>query len=104
MLLAGIGLAQQPDNTKVNKEVQRTADQSKNSKSDLKITQEIRREIVKDKSLSMYAHNVKVIVSGGKVTLKGPVKSAEEKSALEQKATTVAGTGNVSNELTVKGS
>jgi hyperosmotically inducible protein len=99
-----IGYAQQPDNTKANKEAQPTADQSKNSKSDLKLTQQIRREIVKDKSLSMDAHNVKVVVSDGKVTLKGPVKSDQEKTAIEEKAAAIAGAGNVINELTVKGS
>ena len=65
LLYSGLGYAQQPDNTKVNKEAQPTADQSKNSKSDLKITQQIRKQIVKDKSLSMDAHNVKVVVSEG---------------------------------------
>jgi osmotically-inducible protein OsmY len=98
-----IGMAQQPDNTKMNQQAQPSADQAKNGKSDIKMAAQIRREIVKDKSLSMYAHNVKVIVTDGKVTLRGPVKSDEEKSAIEQKATTIAGAGNVTDELTVKG-
>jgi len=55
-----------------------------------------------DKGLSTYAHNVKIISQGGKVTLKGPVRSDEEKSSIEQKATDVAGAGNVTNEITVK--
>lgn len=93
---------QQPDNTKMNKQEQPTADQAKNTKSDLKLEKQIRREIVKDKSLSTYAHNVKVVARDGKVTLRGPVKSDEEKTAIEQKATQVAGAGNVTNELTVK--
>jgi osmotically-inducible protein OsmY len=95
-----IGMAQQPDN---NHQAQPSADQAKNGKSDIKMAAQIRREIVKDKSLSMYAHNVKVIVTDGKVTLRGPVKSDEEKSAIEQKATTIAGAGNITDELTVKG-
>ena len=99
-----IGYAQQPDNTTVNKEAQPTADQSKNSKSDLKITKQIRREIVKDKSLSTYAHNVKIVVTDGKVTLKGPVNSDQEKTAIQEKAVAIAGAGNVTNDLTVKGS
>ncbi len=93
---------QQPDNTKVNKQEQPTADQAKNTKSDLKLEKQIRREIVKDKSLSTYAHNVKIVARDGKVTLRGPVKSDEEKTSIEQKATQVAGAGNVTNELTVK--
>ncbi len=105
VLLTGLSLcmAQQPDNTKTNQQTQPSADQAKNGKSDVKVAAQIRREIVKDKSLSTYAHNVKVIVNGGKVTLRGPVKSDEEKSAIEQKATAIVGTGNVTNELTVKG-
>jgi osmotically-inducible protein OsmY len=62
---------------------------------------EIRRAVVKDKSLSTNAHNVKVIASGGKVTLKGPVQSEEEKKAVEAKATQVAGAENVTSEITV---
>jgi len=55
-----------------------------------------------DKSLSTYAHNVKIISQHGKVTLKGPVRSDEEKKSIEDKATEVAGAGNVTNQLTVK--
>ena len=105
VFLAGLSMcpAQQPDNTKTNQEAQPTADQAKNDKSDVKMAAQIRRQIVKDKSLSTYAHNVKVVVSEGKVTLRGPVKTDEEKSAIEQKATAIAGSGNVTDELTVKG-
>ncbi len=95
--------AQQPDNTKMNQQTQPSADQAKNGRSDLKLMQEIRREIVKDKSLSMYAHNIKIVARHGKVTLRGPVKSAEEKAAIAQKATAIAGEANVTDELTVKG-
>src|SRR5215212_6341664 len=69
-----------PDNTKVNKrdraETQATADQAKNNKSDRELMQEIRKSLLDDKSLSTYAHNVKIIAERGKVTLKGPVRSA----------------------------
>jgi osmotically-inducible protein OsmY len=95
---------QDADNTKANKQAQNkmeTADRAKNSKTDLQLMKQIRRAIVKDKSLSTSAHNVKVVASGGKVTLSGPVKSDEEKQAIEQKATEVAGSGNVTDELTV---
>ena len=93
---------QQPDNTKMNKGEQPTADQAKNNASDREIMQNIRKAIVSDKSLSTYAHNVKIISKGGKVTLKGTVHSEEEKRAIEQKAVEVAGAGNVTNELMVK--
>jgi osmotically-inducible protein OsmY len=55
-----------------------------------------------DKSLSTYAHNVKIVSQQGKVTLKGPVRSEEEKKIVEQKAAEVAGAGNVTNEITIK--
>jgi hyperosmotically inducible protein len=97
--------AQRPDNSGVNKEdrsaSQPTADQAKNNRSDREIMQNIRKSIVEDKSLSGYAHNVKVISQHGRVTLKGPVRSEEERSAVEGKARDVAGAGNVDNQLTV---
>jgi osmotically-inducible protein OsmY len=107
-LLAGVGIAsaQAPDNSKMNEQKQnktQSADQAKNGKTDLELMKEIRRSVVKDKTLSTYAHNVKIIAAGGKVTLKGPVKTADEKSAVVQKATDVAGAGNVTDELTVAG-
>jgi len=95
-----------PDNTKVNKrdraEAQPTADQAKNSKSDRELMQEIRKSVVDDKTLSTYGHNVKIISQHGKVTLKGPVRSAEESKTIEEKAVAVAGSGNVTNQLSVK--
>jgi hyperosmotically inducible protein len=95
------------DNTKVNKRDRKkseaTADQGKNNKSDLETARQIRRAIVADKSLSVYAHNVKVISQGGKVTLKGTVHTDAEKSSIGEKATTVAGADNVTNQLLVKG-
>lgn len=99
-------LAQDADNTKANKRATKTetADQAKNSKSDLALMKEIRRALMKDKSLSTNAHNVKVIATSGKVTLKGPVNSEEEKKAVEQKATQVAGTENVTSEITIASS
>jgi len=56
---------------------------------------------VKDKSLSTYAHNVKVVVQNGQATLKGPVPSEEEKKAIEAKANEVAGEGKVTSKLEV---
>jgi len=94
------------DNTKVNKRdrsaAEPTADQAKNNPTDRELAQKIREAVVDDKSLSTYAHNVKIIAQNGKVTLKGPVRSEEEKRAIEQKAVEVAGAGNVTNDLTVK--
>ena len=94
-------IAQEPDNSKMNRQAPTTADQAKNNKSDVKLMQQIRKAIVKDKSLSTYAHNAKIVASNGKVTVSGPVKSEDEKSAVVQKATEIAGAGNVTDQLTV---
>src|ERR1700760_1371560 len=73
--------SQQPDNTAANKHQKDTptADQAKNSTSDVKLMKSIRHDVVKDKALSTDGHNVKIIAEGGKVTLKGPVASDVEK-------------------------
>ena len=93
------------DNTTVNQrdrnKSEPTADQQKNNKADLETTRQIRKALVADKSLSTYAHNVKVVTQNGKVTLKGPVRSDDEKKAVEAKAVEVAGAGNVTNQLAV---
>lgn len=94
------------DNTKVNQRDQNasesTADQQKDNRSDREITRQIRQAIVKDKSLSTYAHNVKIITQGGQVTLKGPVRSDDEKRTVEAKAAEVAGENKVTDQLDVK--
>ena len=99
--------AQAPDNTRVNtrdRQAQaKTADQQSNTKSDVEVTREIRRAIVEDKALSTNAHNVKIITSAGKVTLKGPVQTQDEKRAVEAKAVEVVGAANVRNQISVTG-
>ena len=59
------------------------------------------RALVKDDGLSTYAHNVKVIAIGGTVTLKGPVRSEDEKKAVEAKAVEIAGKDHVKNLLSI---
>jgi len=94
------------DDTKMNERDRSanepTADRQKDNRSDREMTQQVRKAIVKDKSLSTYAHNVKVITQNGMVTLKGPVRSEEEKKAVEAKAAEVAGPDKVTNQLDVK--
>ena len=96
----------QPDNTKKNLPTNHhdanRADQQSNSSSDVELTRKIRRALTQDKSLSTYAHNVKIITRDGVVELKGPVRSQSEKDAVEAKATDIAGASKVKNELTVK--
>jgi osmotically-inducible protein OsmY len=69
--------------------------------SDRALTQTIRKAIHHDKSLSSYGRNIKIFTQHGKVTLRGPVQSEEEKGNLEAKAARAAGQENVSNELKV---
>jgi osmotically-inducible protein OsmY len=93
------------DNTKVNNRDRAdnavTADQQKENPTDRDLTQKIRRALMNDKGLSTYAHNVKIVSQAGQVTLKGPVRSNQEKQSIEAKAVEVAGAGHVVNELSV---
>jgi osmotically-inducible protein OsmY len=93
------------DNTKVNTRDRAdnavTADQQKENPSDRDLTQKIRRSVMNDKALSTYAHNVKIVSQGGQVTLKGPVRSDQEKKSIEAKAVEIAGAGKVVNELSI---
>ena len=111
LLLVGVcavipAIAQTPaDNTKVNTRDRAkgavTADQQKENAGDRDVVRKIRQSLMKDKGLSTYAHNVKVIVQRGHVTLKGPVRSDDEKKAVEAKAIEVAGADHVTNQMTV---
>lgn len=78
------------------------AAQQSNQSSDIAITRNIRRAVVKDKSLSTAAHNVTIITKDGKVTLKGRVKSDAEKQTVETTAASVAGAANVDDQLTTQ--
>jgi osmotically-inducible protein OsmY len=69
---------------------------------DRDITAAVRRAVVGDKALSFTAKNVKIITVGGKVTLRGPVKSDDEKSSIEAKAKATTGVASVDNQLEVK--
>ena len=94
-----------PDNTRTNKRDRDnsspTADQQKMNATDRNLAKKIRAAIHDDKSVSTYAHNIKIISRDGRVTLKGPVRSEEEKTTIETKATEIAGAGNVTNELEI---
>lgn len=73
------------------------------SKTDRQLTAKVRRAVVSDKNLSVAAHNIHISAHNGTVTLEGSVKSQAEKQAIEQKADEIAGTGNVTDALTVSG-
>lgn len=108
-ICAGIGFGQvpQPDNTAVNARDrntgQVTADQQKSNTSDRDMTAQIRKSIMADKSLSTYAHNIKIISQNGMVTLKGPVRSEDEKQNVMAKAVAVAGSRDkVTDQISIK--
>ena len=96
----------QVDNTKRNSAEQNkntdTADKQSDSKEDLALVQKIRQEVEKESSLSMNAKNVKIIVRDGKVMLRGPVDSEQEKVTIAAKASEIAGKEKVDNQLEVK--
>ena len=95
-----------PDNTATNErdrsgETKTSGDQS-NSSADLKVTQAIRRALLKDRELSTTAKNIKIITANGQVTLRGPVKTAQEKAKVDQIARSAAGGAQIDDQLDVK--
>lgn len=88
-------------NERDRRDEMKTADDQSNSQSDINTAAEIRHRITRDKSLSTNAHNVKIVVEGGKVTLRGPVASEREKVAIVRTAVDVAGVPNVTNQLEI---
>jgi hyperosmotically inducible protein len=97
-----------PDNTKSNKADRSnstaTADAQTNKSSDIDLTKRIRKSVLADKTLSTYAHNVKIVAVNGRVTLNGVVHSEQERSAIEMKAAAVAGDNNVINAIKIASS
>jgi hyperosmotically inducible periplasmic protein len=93
-----------PDNTGRNvrdRGATRTSGDQSESKADLTTTQKIRQAVMADKSLSMTAHNVKIITADGVVTLRGPVKTEDERIKIAAKAAQLAGADKVENYLEV---
>jgi hyperosmotically inducible protein len=93
------------DNTAVNERDRNPAaktpiDQNENQ-ADIDITAAIRKRVV-DTKMSINGQNVKIITQNGKVTLRGPVETADEKAQIEGFARAVAGDGNILSELSVK--
>ena len=94
-----------PDNTGKNErdrsgETQTSGDQS-NSSADLKTTQAIRQALMKDSELSATAKNIKVITADGHVTLRGPVRTAQEKSKIDELAKSAAGGAQIEDQLEI---
>jgi hyperosmotically inducible periplasmic protein len=98
--------ATEADNTKQNFSDQNkkteTAEKQSNGKDDLALTQKVRQAVMKDGSLSMNGKNVKIITQDGKIILKGPVDSQQEKDTIGSEAGEIAGKDKVDNQLEVK--
>lgn len=93
--------AYEPDNTGRNRQHDsriEAEDQSNNS-ADVAAVAAIRRALTDDPNLSLHAHNVKIIIEGGRVILRGPVKGEAEKRKVESIARRSAGNRQVVNEL-----
>lgn len=104
-VIAQTATAVAPDNAKSNKidasNTTSTADAQTNNAADLDLTKRIRQSVLADKSLSTYAHNIKIVTVNGSVTLNGVVRSEDEKGAIEMKAANIAGKNKVSSDLKV---
>jgi hyperosmotically inducible periplasmic protein len=79
-----------------------TPDDQEEGAGDRKLSAAVRRAIVDNDSLSVNAHNVKIIAHEGTVTLRGPVESAAEKAKLQTIAGKVRGVKQVNNQLEPK--
>jgi hyperosmotically inducible periplasmic protein len=96
-----------PDNSKANADSMNSTDSrstaqgQSNSSADIALARQIRKTVIADKSLSTYAHNVKIVAVNGAVTLNGVVRDGREKNVIEAKAEAVAGKGNVTDDLTI---
>lgn len=94
-----------PDNTAINQRDAETNTKTpfdqKENQADIGLTAKIRQQVLDVKDLSINARNAKIITADGKVTLRGPVNSAEERATLERIARDAAGEGNVDNQLEV---
>jgi len=106
LALTALLVAQQPDNTKTNKRdrdpgsLESTPQNATATKEDLETLRKIRRAVTSEKNLSTYAQNVKITVKNGVVTLRGPVRSTEERGRIEELAK-ANGAASVMNELEV---
>lgn len=90
-----------PDNSAQNKSQDQTAQNQSSAASDRELTAKVRKAIIADKDLSTYAHNIKIITQNGTVTLKGPVKSQDEKTKIENDVAAVVAHDSIVDQLTV---
>ena len=98
-------ISKDADNTEMNTRDKNdntiTAQKQTNGETDIDVLANVRKAIIDDENLSISAHNVKIMVVNGKVTLRGPVKSANEKVRVEELAAQVVGVLDIDNQLDV---
>jgi len=101
----GQTVAVAPDNSGRNvrdrNDATKTAGDQSESEADRTISQNIRQAIVADDSVSTNGKNVKIITVDGMVTLRGPVKTEQEKTNIGAKAQQIAGVKRVDNQLEI---
>ena len=102
LVLAFSALAQEPKEPADRPTETLTPVEQGNNKDDLRTTARIRKELLRANMMSVNAHNVNIITNAGKVTLRGPVDTAEEKRLIGEMAVRHALPGHVDNQLEVK--
>lgn len=97
------GSAEKADNTGRNRSHDRRleAEDQSNTDADVELVASIRRALTDDDQLSTNARNIKVIVSGRRVTLRGPVASEAERQRVEALVRRAAAGREVVNQLEV---
>jgi len=97
-------MAGQPDNSDRNvrdrDDGTLTPTDQSNAPADIEMTQKIRKGITSNDAMSVQARNIKIITQRGVVTLRGPVKTTQEKAAIETLAKN-AGATRIDNQLEI---
>ncbi len=101
-LAEGSGLENTEINVRDKGNTTLTPEDQKETESDIKITADIRQAIIKNKSLSVNAQNVKIITRNGLVTLRGPVESKKESKKIKKIAKHTPGVLKVDSQLEIK--
>jgi hypothetical protein len=78
-----------------------TPEDQPNAERDLELARRIREAITSTEWMSTNARNVKIIAQQGVVTLRGPVESEQEKTAIQSIAQQTPGVSRVDNQLEV---
>ena len=87
---------QNPHNDKLTAD-----DQVRGTKEDTELTRRIREKLVDDDNLSVSAKNIKIITLRGMVTLRGNVKTTEERTRISEHVRQVSSNLQLKDELTV---